>query len=993
MTKKLRSCLSKNLFLLFIFLLGFSAQAIYAQTILSPGDLVVVTVNSDDPKSFDFIPLVDLEEGTVIDFTDDAWIDSTASFRGGEGVLTYTAPNPVSAGTVISYSGSDENGYVETDKDFTPSPSGDNILVYQGDKSDPNFIYGIGWAKGNVWEYTGDSTNESNIPPGLSEEANTILSLGTAFSLQYSPENGTEGTQNSLLRLVGDENNWIENSDKAFPVFSSSFTLVDAPTVAFKTDFITVNEGDGTAAINVKLTESNNTAVDVDLTFVASSSSISGSDIGNYSTQTIQFSQTDTSGSTQPVYITLNDDKQYKGNKIAVFQLQNHSNGTIIAPKILKLKVNDDDAPDVVINEVLADPGEKTDANGDGASNDEDEFVEIVNNQSANVDISGWTFANDEGEDTPGTQYTFPQGIVIPANGALVLLGGSSPKGYFGGAIVHTIEGGITFNDSDETLFLHNDSGNIIDKISYTDTPSGESLVRNSDSTLAAHSEFPNSGGSLISAGTETDGTSFGGGYSTGIHGGEGWRMISSPTKNTSFSDILDPFWIQGIQGSDAPGDNVPDNILKWSEALGGFVEPAGMAEEMEAGKGYIVYFFEDDNPSASTPGVPKVLSSNEVENNSLVSVGVSITDKDGDGVLSNGEGWNLLGNPFATDISVKKVKDALSTVGDSLNSNIYVWNHTLGGGNGGYELLNNEDNISPYQAFFVKYMGSTEVENASVDFNRDEMAANKGIHFYKEISDRGFGFDIQLQGEQYFDTYYLEFGEQGRVELDQFDAHKRLSFNRNSISLFSRTGSDSLQKNELPIDLETTLEIPLLLNAPGRKSLTFSWNNIDKVPSGWEIMLIDKVTSEKVNLRVAEVYQFDNIQLDSKPSTHSEDRSLLNKAKTKKGDPRFILSIRPPSQSLLNQGNIPESVKLNPNYPNPFNPSTTISYELAEESSVSLSIWNMIGQKVAILVDDVVEAGTHHETWRASSMPSGMYIARLEVAGQVFIRKMTLIK
>ncbi|MDZ7682526.1 MAG: T9SS type A sorting domain-containing protein [Fodinibius sp.] len=52
-----------------------------------------------------------------------------------------------------------------------------------------------------------------------------------------------------------------------------------------------------------------------------------------------------------------------------------------------------------------------------------------------------------------------------------------------------------------------------------------------------------------------------------------------------------------------------------------------------------------------------------------------------------------------------------------------------------------------------------------------------------------------------------------------------------------------------------------------------------------------------------------------------------------------------------------------------------------------------MIGQKVATLVDGLVEAGSHQETWNAASMPSGIYIARFEVGGKVFTRKMTLIK
>ena len=109
--------------------------------------------------------------------------------------------------------------------------------------------------------------------------------------------------------------------------------------------------------------------------------------------------------------------------------------------------------------------------------------------------------------------------------------------------------------------------------------------------------------------------------------------------------------------------------------------------------------------------------------------------------------------------------------------------------------------------------------------------------------------------------------------------------------------------------------------------------------------------------------------------------------------EPRFLLAVSVGQPMESETSDIPESVKLNPNYPNPFNPTTTISYELKEEAQVLLSIWNIVGQKVVTLVDGMREAGEHTASWNASDMPSGLYIAQLEVGGEVFIRKMTLIK
>ncbi|UCH89103.1 MAG: T9SS type A sorting domain-containing protein, partial [Thermoplasmata archaeon] len=82
---------------------------------------------------------------------------------------------------------------------------------------------------------------------------------------------------------------------------------------------------------------------------------------------------------------------------------------------------------------------------------------------------------------------------------------------------------------------------------------------------------------------------------------------------------------------------------------------------------------------------------------------------------------------------------------------------------------------------------------------------------------------------------------------------------------------------------------------------------------------------------------------------------------------------------------NIPGEFKLYNNYPNPFNPSTTISFDLPFEAQVKLSIFNMLGQQVAILMDGILAAGSHLYNWQAKNefgqtLPSGIYLYRIEV-------------
>ena len=80
-------------------------------------------------------------------------------------------------------------------------------------------------------------------------------------------------------------------------------------------------------------------------------------------------------------------------------------------------------------------------------------------------------------------------------------------------------------------------------------------------------------------------------------------------------------------------------------------------------------------------------------------------------------------------------------------------------------------------------------------------------------------------------------------------------------------------------------------------------------------------------------------------------------------------------------------------NYPNPFNPITVISWQLAVNSPVRLTIYTIRGEKVATLVNQSLPAGTHTAEWDAGGIASGVYLYRLEAGGFVETRKMMLMK
>lgn len=89
----------------------------------------------------------------------------------------------------------------------------------------------------------------------------------------------------------------------------------------------------------------------------------------------------------------------------------------------------------------------------------------------------------------------------------------------------------------------------------------------------------------------------------------------------------------------------------------------------------------------------------------------------------------------------------------------------------------------------------------------------------------------------------------------------------------------------------------------------------------------------------------------------------------------------------------VPRAFALGHNYPNPFNPSTRIAFDLAQDCEVDLSIFNVLGQKVETLVGGELLAGHHEAVWNAGSVPSGVYFYTIKAGDYTATRQMVLMK
>ena len=305
------------------------------------------------------------------------------------------------------------------------------------------------------------------------------------------------------------------------------------PSIELTASSVNLSEDNGYITVTVSVNTKVNQSLTVPL--VLSGTATDGSDF-SLSTPNITINSGNNSGS---ITITGIQDNIIEGVETLNISLGTVKNVLILSNSEIYISVLDDDSdsdgdgvldanddcPNVagdinnngcpflgfLINEVLYDPAANLpgDANGDGVRDaNQDEFIEFYNS-GTELDISGYTVS-----DASALRHTFPSGTVVPKNGVLVLFGGGSPSGSFGGAIVQVAsEGQINISNAGDTVTVRDANGNevvVFDLSGLSGNPD-ESYTRNPDLTgdFAQHTTITEAEGRLFSPGTKLDGTSF----------------------------------------------------------------------------------------------------------------------------------------------------------------------------------------------------------------------------------------------------------------------------------------------------------------------------------------------------------------------------------------------------------------------------------------------------------------------------------------------------
>ena len=256
------------------------------------------------------------------------------------------------------------------------------------------------------------------------------------------------------------------------------------------------------------------------------------------------------------------------------------------------------------------------------------------------------------------------------------------------------------------------------------------------------------------------------------------------------------------------------------------------------------------------------------------------------------------------------------------------------------------------------------------------------------------------MSSSDFSDQTFISFQNEGESGLDNADAYKLFPLNH-SDRLVAITYADDtgLDINNLPYDNQEDILIPfdiMKLQLDGDAYVTqeeeviFTWD-VSNLPSHISLKLIDQITNIETDMDLASSISF-TTELKGSFST-----SYIGPVGTYPivGEPRFSLLVS--YDALTSGGNIkvlPGEFALHAAYPNPFNPSTTISFDLPETGKVSLNVFDLKGALVGTLLNENKVAGTYQYRWTPNDkLASGAYFFELKSNNKTKNQKITYIK
>ena len=473
------------------------------------------------------------------------------------------------------------------------------------------------------------------------------------------------------------------------------------------------------------------------------------------------------------------------------------------------------------------------------------------------------------------------------------------------------------------------------------------------------------------------------------ISGNSGFRMMSSPVAGTIYSDLLNELWIQGMTNGDITGGTA--NVWTLSGQSWSALSNLNTAS-LTAGQGFLVYVYADTDADGDDD-LPVTLSVSGTENSSSATVPSSGSIADGD--------FALAGNPYASTIDFDNI--TLSNVAVTTS----VWNDAGGtdpdnSSDAGWKTWNKTSQsgdltgglIAPYQGFWIEGDGGS----GTITIETADKSSSSGT-FYRTLDGDNMGrmvFNASSDGHS--SSNYLSFYEGGTLGVDDGESELLLPFQASSrVVMMSVVDGDAHKISSYPYDHEGSVSVPfdvMLLTLDETsyvtvaEEATLTWD-LEELPDHISMTLTDNITGSETYLDYESEYVFTTEPKGSFSASYDGPIGTYPVV----GEPRFTLSVTYGALGQNDDATLPSNFALHPVYPNPFNPSATISFDIPDVSLVALNVYDVKGALVETLLQDHMKPGKHQYNWEPQGLSSGVYFMKLTTANKSFTQKVTYIK
>ncbi len=909
------TALFKKIHIVLLVFVIFIAKSSQAQSLLLPGDIVFVSVNANS-NSFEFVPLIDLEQGTQFSISNGNWDNDEQAFSENE-TIHFTAQRKVSAGTPVKFNEKNTSDFI-VDGKISLSDDQESLFIYQKDVEQTRFIFALGW--GEKQGRRDKSFFGSDVPTVFKENSKAMLRLGNLNNYQYFIRNGASGTPKMLLGFISNAAYWRGDNVKEFSGIGTTFNLLRPPVILFDQSLTSVKEDSKKTSLNVAIYEHDGSKLTVDVVFDSTYSSIDRNEIKGFRSQKVNFTGL-IGNAVYEIEVPLEDDKRYEGIETGIFSLQNLSKGKygdFISHTVLVL---DDEIPEVQL-ELSVNFGEN--------------ILLIHNLESNEVDLGNWELVKGD------LKINFVKNTILGVGESLILI-------EYKDGISDQILNSSYLLDKDEAKIL-NSSGVIQlrnyegKKIAEINAPRKEQ--RNSN-VLSQSKTNESSQGTIVNNGSEISTTN---------------RSISVPGWKAKLSSEIDA------------NDFSSTDFYFWDESKKQFLKLREDVVSVSKDELLIGYF--DEVAASKLESKAKKLSENPSGENLVFTV--KATDSNENDRIDGLEGLNLLKNNSTIAVTIEQLTKLVENRLE-LTEQIDIFKSSNNFSSISYP--EREDLILPQEVFWLKFNSKVSAQQLELDLTEIPINALKTEEIEKGT------IELEVAGESKKSSFQVNF----ITEEIASENKKNLKLNAglylnnfNEVVLSGLVGEAQYDVFEISSDLNNITQIPLNFVAHKNGEFEFKVKNWTDIPEGWVIQVED-LKEEKSY----ELHENWSIKFNYSGINNSE----LKEVKFPSTEERFVMKVIPEALVDAEGDDLPSSAELHQNYPNPFNPSTTISFYMAEEGNVKLSVFNIVGQPVAVLLQGNKSKGEHTLEWDASDMPSGIYIYQLEVGTKVMTRKMTLVK